>query len=265
MPYSGNHKLDGRVRAKKHLGQHFLTDPHIAQKVADSVPGDVFNILEIGPGMGILTAFLLERKDINLKVVEIDPESVAYLHSRFPQLQDRIIEGDFLELPLGDIFGEPFFIVGNFPYNISSQILFRLFDDTEWITGLSGMFQREVARRIVSPPGNKDYGILSVLLQAYYDCTYLFTVNETVFSPPPRVKSGVIRLTRNSTKELPCSKENFKTVVKTGFNQRRKTLRNALGSLGIPSFSPIEPMLGKRAEQLSFSDFITLALALGER
>jgi len=262
MQYSGNHNPSDKVRAKKHLGQHFLTDPQIARKVADSLPTHALNVLEIGPGMGMLTAFLLEKRNINLKVVEIDRDSITYLQSKYPQLQGSIIGGDFLELPLEEYFNEPFFVIGNFPYNISSQILFRLFDDTERITGLSGMFQREVARRIVSPPGNKDYGILSVLLQAYYDCEYLFTVDETVFSPPPKVKSGVIRLIRNNTKELPCPKENFKMVVKAGFNQRRKTLRNALGGLCFDTTSRIETLMQKRAEQLAYSDFIDLAVAL---
>ena len=248
----------GKVRAKKHLGQHFLNDLNIAQKIADSLQHQEYKqVLEIGPGMGVLTQFLL-KKDNEVFVVEIDKESVVYLKTHFPQLNNHIIEGDFLKLPLNEIFKEPFALIGNFPYNISSQILFKALEHKDIIPEIAGMFQKEVAERLASQPGNKNYGIISVLLQAYYDIEYLFTVNEDVFTPPPKVKSGVIRLIRKENQTLDCDEKLFKRVIKTAFNQRRKTLRNALKSITLVDEKKAEPYLGLRAEQLSVDDFIQL-------
>ncbi len=247
-----------KVRAKKHLGQHFLNDLNIAQKIADSLQKQAYKqVLEIGPGMGVLTQFLLQ-KDSEVFVIEIDTESVVYLKTHFPQLNNHIIEGDFLKLPLNEIFKEPFALIGNFPYNISSQILFKALEHKDIIPEIAGMFQKEVAERVASQPGNKNYGIISVLLQAYYDIEYLFTVNEDVFTPPPKVKSGVIRLIRKENQTLDCDEKLFKRVVKTAFNQRRKTLRNALKSITLVDEKKAEPYLGLRAEQLSVDDFIQL-------
>lgn len=246
------------VRAKKHLGQHFLKDMEIAQRIAGSLPVDgKTNVLEIGPGMGVLTQFLLQNPDINLTAVELDTESVAYLHKHYPQL--RVVEGDFLKLDLNEIFADDFFIIGNFPYNISSQILFKLLDYKDKIPALSGMFQKEVAERVASPAGKKAYGILSVLLQAFYSIDYLFTVHEHVFNPPPKVKSAVIRLTRNDVKKLDCNEQLFKTVVKTAFNQRRKTLRNSIKPL-VEKDNPMykDPLFDKRPEQLNVESFVKL-------
>lgn len=248
----------GKVRAKKHLGQHFLNDLNIAQKIADSLQNQAYKqVLEIGPGMGVLTQFLLQ-KDSEVFVIEIDTESVVYLKTHFPQLNNHIIEGDFLKLPLNEIFKEPFALIGNFPYNISSQILFKALEHKDIIPEIAGMFQKEVAERVASQPGNKNYGIISVLLQAYYDIEYLFTVNEDVFTPPPKVKSAVIRLIRKENQTLDCDEKLFKRVVKTAFNQRRKTLRNALKSITLVDEKKAEPYLGLRAEQLSVDDFIQL-------
>lgn len=250
-----------QVRAKKALGQHFLTDLAIAERIADTL-GDYkeLPLLEIGPGMGMLTQFLLE-KGHDTRVIEIDTESVDYLGKHFPALEGRIIEGDFLTIDLNHCIPEekPFALIGNYPYNISSQIFFRLLDFRERIPVCSGMLQREVARRLASPPGNKDYGILSVLLQAWYDIEYLFTVDEGVFNPPPKVKSGVIRLVRNSRISLGCSEKNFKLVVKTAFNQRRKMLRSSLKPLfGSHHSAYSEEIFTKRPEQLGVEDFIYL-------
>ena len=248
----------GKVRAKKHLGQHFLNDLNIAQKIADSLQHQEYKqVLEIGPGMGVLTQFLLQ-KDNEVFVIEIDTESVVYLKTHFPQLNNHIIEGDFLKLPLNEIFKEPFALIGNFPYNISSQILFKALEHKDIIPEIAGMFQKEVAERLASQPGNKNYGIISVLLQAYYDVEYLFTVNEDVFTPPPKVKSGVIRLIRKENQTLDCDEKLFRRVVKTAFNQRRKTLRNALKSINLVDEKKAEPYLGLRAENLSVDDFIQL-------
>ena len=248
----------GKVRAKKHLGQHFLTDLSIARDIAESLSLKGYSkILEIGPGMGVLTQFLLER-DTETFVIEIDKESVRYLHQHFPVLENHIIEGDFLKLPVENLFQEPIAIIGNFPYNISSQILFKALEYKDQIPEMAGMFQKEVAERIASKPGKKAYGIISVLLQTYYDIEYLFTVDAHVFNPPPKVKSGVIRLKRNGTTELPCSETMYVRVVKTAFSQRRKTLRNALKSLTLVDAKKAEPFLGLRAEQLSVEDFIQL-------
>lgn len=211
------------------------------------------NVLEIGPGMGVLTKYMVDDDRLNLKCVEIDTESVAYLRNHYPSLQ--LVEGDFLKLDLSTLFNGPFTLIGNFPYNISSQILFKVYDNRDIVPEVVGMFQKEVAERIVSPPGNKSYGILSVLLSAYYDMEYLFTVPETVFNPPPKVKSAVIRLRRNSRATIDCDEDLFKKVVKAGFNQRRKTLRNALKAMSLNYDQVPADLLDKRAEQLSHQDF----------
>lgn len=268
------------VRPKKQLGQHFLTDQEVAQKIANTVdacPG--LPILEVGPGMGVLTQYLLP-KGRPVKVVEIDTESVAYLKEHMPQLGEDILEDDFLRMPLDRIFGgEPFVLTGNYPYNISSQIFFRMLEYRDLIPCCTGMIQREVALRMAAAPGSRTYGILSVLLQAWYDIEYLFTVDEHVFCPPPKVKSAVIRLTRNSVTSLPCQEVLFRRVVKTTFNQRRKTLRNNIRPLltqidteqtakGIQPKDHTEwlaqPLFQKRPEQLSVQDFIQLTLSLQE-
>lgn len=268
------------VRPKKQLGQHFLTDQEVAQKIANTVdacPG--LPILEVGPGMGVLTQYLLP-KGRPVKVVEIDTESVAYLKEHMPQLGEDILEDDFLRMPLDRIFGgNPFVLTGNYPYNISSQIFFRMLEYRDLIPCCTGMIQREVALRMAAAPGSRTYGILSVLLQAWYDIEYLFTVDEHVFCPPPKVKSAVIRLTRNSVTSLPCQEALFRRVVKTTFNQRRKTLRNNIRPLltqidteqtakGIQPKDHTEwlaqPLFQKRPEQLSVQDFIQLTLSLQE-
>ena len=250
------------VKAKKFLGQHFLKDETIALNVAESISAETVNVLEIGPGTGVLTKHLLNNDKLNLFVVEIDRESVVYLNKHYPELSDRIIEGDFLRMNVEEIFPENYSIVGNFPYNISSQILFKAFDHHDKVMEVVGMFQKEVAERIASKPGKKAYGILSVLLQAFYDIEYLFTVEPHVFDPPPKVQSAVIRLRRNQTIKLDCDEKLFFRVVKTAFNQRRKTLRNAL-SVFIFTDELIESgILTKRAEQLSVTEFVTLTNAI---
>jgi len=247
-----------KVRAKKHLGQHFLKDQNIAKKIAESLKdGYPETVLEIGPGMGILTKFLLANPTKKVFVVEIDPESVDYLKLNFAALSDNIIEGDFLKLNLNNYFNVPFNIIGNFPYNISSQILFKLIEYKDQVPQLVGMFQKEVAQRVAAGPGSKTYGILSVLLQTYYSIEYLFTVNEDVFDPPPKVKSGVIRLIRNDRHKLPCDEKLFVRVIKTGFNQRRKTLSNSLKSI-LLNLKPENDIFRKRPEQLSVNEFIEL-------
>ncbi len=249
-----------RVRAKKSLGQHFLTDLSIAQHIAETLSDyrDV-PVLEVGPGMGVLTQFLIEERH-DLTVVELDRESVEYLNASFPDLRERIISADFLHLDLKQVYGDKkFCVIGNYPYNISSQIFFKVLDYKDQVICCSGMLQREVAQRITAKPGNKTYGILSVLLQAWYDAEYLFTVDENVFNPPPKVKSGVIRLTRNSVSNLGCDERLFKTVVKTSFGQRRKTLRNSLSTLIAPGSAVLAAdVFRQRPEQLSVSDFISL-------
>ena len=252
-----NHHLKD-VRAKKSLGQHFLRDLDAAKKIADlmSGHGDYTQVLEIGPGMGVLTQFLLQHSEYQTDVVELDPESVEYLNVHYPELKGRIHSADFLHLNLEKFFGgKKFGIVGNFPYNISSQILFKVLDYKDIVPEIAGMFQKEVAVRIASKPGNKDYGILSVLLQAFYDIEYCFSLGPEVFSPPPKVNSGVIRLKRNNVTDLGVSESMFKSVVKMGFNQRRKTLRNALKALQLPE----NEYLNKRAEQLGVAEFVELA------
>ena len=247
------------VRPKKHLGQHFLTDPGIAQRIADAIPPDVRRILEIGPGKGALTFPLLRLPGKELMLSEVDGESIAYLRTH-PDIPPGIaITGDFLKADLQALFNAPFWLVGNFPYNISGPILFRVYENSSSIDGLVGMFQKEVAQRVAAGPGSKTYGILSVLIQAYYSVEYLFTVNEGSFFPPPKVKSAVIRLRPHSDGRGPKDAVFFKTLVKTAFNQRRKTLRNALRPLFPPGFIPDESWAGKRAEQLSVEDFHLLA------
>ena len=247
-----------KVRPKKALGQHFLVDLSIAERIADTLQGYVGSpVLEVGPGMGVLTEFLL-AKGHDLRVVELDGESVDDLEHNFPQLDGRIIADDFLRLDLGTIYDGQFCIIGNYPYNISSQIFFKVLDYRDRVVCCSGMLQKEVAERITAKPGSKTYGILSVLLQAWYDCEYLFTVSEHVFNPPPNVKSGVIRLTRNSATTLGCDEAKFKTVVKTAFGQRRKTLRNSLKSLIGDATIAADPIFNRRPEQLSVDDFVNL-------
>ena len=242
------------VRAKKYLGQHFLKDLNIAQDIVNAChTTDTKNILEVGPGMGVLTQYLIQ-KDMNVRVAEIE-----YLKLNYPQLHGRIIEGDFLKMNLNEVFGgENFTLIGNFPYNISSQIMFHALDYTEKIPQIVGMFQKEVAERLVAEHGSKIYGILSVLLKVYYDTEYLFTVSENVFNPPPKVKSGVIRLVRKKDIASDFDPQLLKKIVKAGFNQRRKTLRNALKPLGIPPEVAQSPYLDMRAEQLPYTDFIEL-------
>ncbi len=244
------------VRAKKRLGQHFLKDENIAKKIAESLSGDTKNVLEVGPGMGVLTQFLLEKQGYNLFVVEIDPESVLYLKEHFPDLAGKIIAEDFLKSDLSTIFSDSFTLIGNFPYNISSQILFKVLDYKDQIPEVVGMFQKEVAVRIASKPGNKDYGILSVLLQAFYDIEYLFTVEPDVFNPPPKVKSAVIRLKRNTVAHLECDEQKFKMLVKTAFNQRRKTLRNSLKPFSFVDGFTREDIFNARPEQLAVGEFV---------
>lgn len=248
------------VRAKKFLGQHFLTDEGIAHRIVDSLSQEVRSVIEVGPGMGVLTKYLINRQDTDFHVVEIDRESVDYLHRHFPGLD--VIEGDFLKYNLDTLFPDTFAVIGNFPYNISSQILFKVFDHRNKVVEVVGMFQKEVAERVAAGPGSKTYGILSVLLSAFYNIEYLFTVSENVFNPPPKVKSAVIRLTRNDVTTLECDEKLFVQVVKAGFNQRRKTLRNALRQLGIPLDTLPESLLAKRAEQLSVEDFISITKSL---
>ena len=242
------------VRAKKHLGQHFLNDEQIAFDITDLLSDGAKNVVEIGPGMGVLTQYLV-KKDYKTEVVEIDRESVFYLRLNYPDLE--IHEGDFLQLDLKEQYPYNFSLIGNFPYNISSQILFKAFENRDQIPEVVGMFQKEVAERIACKKGKKR-GILSVFLQAFYDIEYCFTVDEHVFNPPPKVKSGVIKLVRNSRKELTVDEKKFKRVVKAGYNQRRKTLKNAMKPFEIINGNEIVDLLALRAEQLSVDDFIKL-------
>lgn len=253
-----------KVKPKKFLGQHFLTDLSIAKRIADTVDAcPELPVLEVGPGMGVMTQYLAQ-KPRPLKVVEIDFESVRYLRDHFPSLEEGIIEDDFLTMHLDRTFeGQPFVLTGNYPYNISSQIFFKMLDYKHIIPCCTGMVQKEVAERIAARPGSKTYGILSVLIQAWYDVEYLFTVEPGVFNPPPKVRSAVIRLTRNQTTELGCDEHLFRSVVKTTFNQRRKTLRNnirpLLTTLGIDNSELLtDSLFNLRPEQLSVSDFIAL-------
>jgi 16S rRNA (adenine1518-N6/adenine1519-N6)-dimethyltransferase len=248
----------GRVQPKKNLGQHFLKDAGIARKIAGSLKGEGYDsVLEIGPGMGILTGFLLERGFKDFRVIEIDNESVHYLNEHYPQLVNNIIRGDFLSTDISSIFSGKIAIIGNFPYNISTQIFFKVLENREIVAEIAGMLQKEVAERICAGPGSKVYGILSVLLQAFYKTEYLFTVPEHVFSPPPRVKSGVIRLIRNDLKSLDCNEVLFFRVVKACFNQRRKTLRNSVRAAFKLSRDDYHEF-GLRPEQLSVEQFVQL-------
>lgn len=250
----------GLVKPKKFLGQHFLKDLGIAKDIADTVDTcPDLPVLEVGPGMGVLTQFLMQKQR-PVRVVELDFESVAYLHENFPALEGNILEDDFLKLDLARVFdGQPFVLTGNYPYNISSQIFFKMLDYKDLIPCCTGMIQKEVAERIAAAPGSKTYGILSVLIQAWYRVEYLFTVHEHVFNPPPKVKSAVIRMTRNEITELGCNEKLFKLIVKTTFNQRRKTLRNSISSI-LDKGNPLsaDPVFNKRPEQLSVEEFIDL-------
>ena len=248
-----------QVRAKKHLGQHFLTDETIAKDIADTLSYSGYDtILEIGPGMGVLTKYLLE-KDVDTYVIEIDTESVEYLNSHYPKLHNKIISKDILRYNINEVLeNKPFAIIGNFPYNISTQIVFKCLEIRRQVPEFAGMFQKEVAERICSKKGSKVYGILSVLAQAFYDVEYLFTVNEDVFNPPPKVKSGVMRMRRKENFTLPCDEKLFFNVVKTGFNQRRKTLRNSLKSLQLSDDLRLDTIFDLRPEQLSVEQFIDL-------
>lgn len=247
------------VKAKKHLGQHFLTDEGIAKRIVDSLTDLEPKILEIGPGMGVLTKYLVQDKKVDLQVIELDTESVAYLETHFPSLQGNIISGDFLKMDLDEITPGNINIIGNFPYNISSQIYFKVLEYKHKIPQVVGMLQKEVAERLASPPGNKSYGILSVFLQAYYDVEYLFTVPNHVFNPPPKVQSGVIRIVRNNVEKLNCNEKLFYRVVKAGFNQRRKTLSNSLKAIPFDreKIGDLD-LFSKRPEQLSVAQFVEL-------
>lgn len=254
-----------KVRPKKALGQHFLTDMSVARRIADTLREYVgIPVLEIGPGMGVLTQYLLEAGH-DVTAVEIDSESVNYLAGHFPELEGRVIADDFLKMNLDSLFGGgDFAVIGNYPYNISSQIFFRLLDVRDRVPVCSGMLQREVAERLAAPPGTKARGILSVLLQTWYDVEYLFTVSEKVFNPPPKVKSGVIRLTRNGVSDPGCDVALMRRVVKTTFGMRRKTIRNSIKPLLAPgAVMPDDPLLNMRPEQLSVADFVRLTNMLG--
>lgn len=267
------------VKPKKSLGQHFLKDYQIAARIVDALElphfeqnsfSEKIDVLEVGPGTGVLTQFLIKDSRVNLTLAEIDTESIDYLNIHYPQLGDSLIEGDFLQMDLDSMFKGNFMVIGNFPYNISSQIFFKVLEHKEKVPQVVGMLQKEVAERLASPPGNKHYGILSVLLQAWYNIEYLFTVDENSFIPPPKVKSAVIRVKRNSRTELGCDPVLFKKIIKGTFNQRRKTIRNSIkpmistlytsniaaGSLIVPE----SPLLAKRPEQLSVEEFVELTL-----
>ena len=246
------------VKAKKYLGQHFLKDKNIAHQIVESLNlHDIENVLEIGPGMGVLTEFLLQNKTYKTTVIEIDGESIVYLKDRFFADNLPIIQDDFLQFDIKKYFDKPVCVIGNFPYNISSQILFKVLDNRDWVPQVVGMFQKEVAERIAAKPGSKTYGILSVLLQAYYQIEYLFTVNENVFAPPPKVKSAVIRVTRNEVNKIDCDEKLFIKLVKTAFNQRRKTIRNSIKTV-FTNPAVDHPFLQLRPEQLSVEQFVEL-------
>ena len=245
------------VKAKKHLGQHFLTDENIARRIVEGLSFEGYNkVMEVGPGMGVLTKYLIEKEQ-NIYLAEIDKESIEYLKENYSKVTEETFVGDFLKQDFQFTNGEQIAIIGNFPYNISSQILFQIIDHYELIPEMVGMFQKEVAERTAAVPRTKDYGILSVLIQAYYDTSYLFTVHENVFNPPPKVKSGVIRITRNPKEGLAGNEVLFKQIVKAGFNQRRKKLSNALKVLNIPEDLKTHEFMDKRAEELSVADFIS--------
>jgi 16S rRNA (adenine1518-N6/adenine1519-N6)-dimethyltransferase len=248
------------VRAKKKLGQHFLKNEDIAKKIVDSLSrtSEYKTVLEVGPGMGVLTKYLIANHNYETYVIDIDTESIRYLKVNFPSLEKNIIEGDFLKLDFNTLFSGPFAVIGNFPYNISTEILFKVLDNKDRVPEVVGMFQKEVAERIAAKPKNKTYGITSVLLQAFYTIDYLFTVGENEFIPPPRVKSAVIRLMRNDTKKLDCDEKLFKQIVKAGFNQRRKTLRNSIRAFKLKPEFLDHKYLTQRAEELSVEDFVAL-------
>lgn len=252
------------VRAKKALGQHFLTDQSIAKAIVNALDTEgsstPVDVLEIGPGMGVLTQYLVKREDVSLKLVEIDTESVEYLMRNFPGMEGRLMEADFLKMNLSKLFSGDFMVIGNFPYNISSQIFFKILDHKNNVPQVVCMIQKEVAERIAEKPGTKTYGILSVLLQAWYDIEYLFTVGSGAFAPPPKVQSAVIRLKRNSRNDLGCDEGLFKTIVKMAFNQRRKTLRNSLKQLSAqhPQVDTSNPVFDLRPERLGVEEFISL-------
>jgi len=248
------------VKAKKHLGQHFLTDKNIAEKIVNSLHStDKYDqVLEVGPGMGVLSDFLLRKTELEIFMIDIDTESFQYLDKKYPNLGERLINADFLQLNFKEIFPGNLAVIGNFPYNISSQILFKVLENRDQVIEVVGMFQKEVAQRCAEKPGTKEYGILSVFLQAYYKVDYLFSVKPGVFNPPPKVNSAVIRLTRNKVSKLDCDEKLFWQVVKAGFNQRRKTLRNALSSIFNKESMGDDPMLDLRAERLSVDDFVKL-------
>lgn len=258
------------VTPKKSLGQHFLKDENIAHRIASTIDAfEALPVIEVGPGMGVLTKYLVTSHS-QIKVVEIDKESIEWLNKNLPQLpKDNIIEGDFLKINLDEIFpGQEICVIGNYPYNISSQIFFHVLEYRDKVTCCSGMLQKEVAERLAAAPGTKARGILSVLLQAWYNVEYLFTVDENVFQPVPKVKSGVIRMVRNNTEELGCDEKMFKNVVKTTFSQRRKTLRNSIKPLLPPNWQPlpdIEPLMSLRPEQLSVQEFVSLTNALSRQ
>jgi 16S rRNA (adenine1518-N6/adenine1519-N6)-dimethyltransferase len=248
------------VKPKKSLGQHFLTDNDIARKIVDSLTFSNYNqVLEIGPGMGVLSVYLLDLPGRDIRFVEIDRVSIAYLNEHLPAIRDKLYDGDVMRINLNDFFEGPFAVIGNFPYNISSQLFFKILENKTRVTEVVCMLQKEVARRLASPPGSREYGILSVLLQAYYEIEYLFTVAPHVFNPPPKVQSAVIRLRRNERQALPCNEDLFKKVVKTAFNQRRKVLRNSLRSMYHPE-AMTDEIFRKRPEQLGVEDFVQLTL-----
>ncbi|HLW19665.1 MAG TPA: 16S rRNA (adenine(1518)-N(6)/adenine(1519)-N(6))-dimethyltransferase RsmA [Cyclobacteriaceae bacterium] len=254
-----------QVRPKKQLGQHFLTDLEIAENITKSVKGHqgVTKVLEIGPGMGVLTDFLIAQ-DWDLFLLDIDSESVQYLNKKYPKLKEKIIQADYLKFNVGEVIEGKYIVAGNFPYNISSQIFFKILPERDKVVEVVCMLQKEVAMRLASPKGKKDYGILSVLLQAFYDIEFLFEVPPEVFNPPPKVKSGVIRLVRNEVQNLDCDEKLFFRVVKQAFSTRRKTLRNALKSMGLSEGMKTHPILDKRAEQLGVEEFVQLTNKLQE-
>ncbi|MCT4589209.1 MAG: 16S rRNA (adenine(1518)-N(6)/adenine(1519)-N(6))-dimethyltransferase RsmA [Carboxylicivirga sp.] len=253
------------VRAKKHLGQHFLTDLDIARRITEGLSHNCNRIMEIGPGTGVLTQYLVQRPEVDLKLIELDGESVEYLTAHYPELKGRIFFKDFLKLDLKEIFPESFSLIGNFPYNISGPIFFKVFEYRNQIPEVVGMLQKEVAERLASGPGTKVYGVLSVLLQAFYDIEYLFTVGAHVFNPPPKVQSGVIRLTRNNVEALPCDEKLFVKVVKAIFNQRRKAIRNSLKAIPFNREALADhDFLTRRPEQMSVNDFIELTCLIQE-
>lgn len=247
------------VRAKKALGQHFLTDQSVARSIVAALSAsDVQDTLEIGPGMGVLSQYLLAREDIHLKMVEVDGESVVYLRNHFPGIEGKLLQADYLKLDMRKVFPSSYKVIGNFPYNISSQIFFKILEDKDLVPEVVCMIQKEVADRIAEAPGTKTYGILSVLLQAWYDIEYVLSVGPGAFCPPPKVHSAVIRLKRNSRTDLGCDEKLFKQVVKTAFNQRRKTLRNALKPLAKEGQDTSDPIFDRRAEKLSVEEFVYL-------